>query len=84
VNVAKFLESLERTTQPGALGLILTGNAKEPHDPGPPVVSEEELRSELGRLFEIVRLREFRFDQVEKVGVRFLGWSCLVRRHAHT
>ena len=82
IDVDKFLATLERITDPGALGLILTGNAREPHDPGPPVVSETELRSELGRLFEIVRLREFRFDQVEEVGVRFLGWSCLVRRPA--
>jgi hypothetical protein len=27
-----------------------------------------------------VALREFRFDQVEGVGTRFLGWSCLLRR----
>lgn len=80
VDVVKFLATLEGITEPGALGLILTGNAKEPHEPGPPVVSEAELGSELGRLFKIVRLREFRFDQVEKVGFRFLGWSCLVRR----
>jgi hypothetical protein len=33
-----------------------------------------------GRLFEVVRLREFRFDLTEKVGVRFLGWSCLLKR----
>jgi len=82
LDVEKFLDTIERISEPGAWGLILTGNAKEPHDPGPPVVSEEEIRSELGRLFEIVRLREFRFDQVEQVGVRFLGWSCLVRRPA--
>lgn len=82
LDVDKFLATLEGITEPGALGLILTGNAKEPHDPGPPVVSETELRSELGRPFEIVHLREFRFDQVEKVGVRFLGWSCLVRRRS--
>jgi SAM-dependent methyltransferase len=82
LDVEKFMETMERITEPGAFGLVLTGNAKEPHEPGPPVVSEEQLRSELGRIFEIVRLREFRFDQVEAVGVRFLGWSCLVRRPA--
>jgi methyl halide transferase len=26
-------------------GLILAGNAREPHDPGPPVVTEEEIRT---------------------------------------
>ena len=32
-----------------------------PGDPGPPVVTEDEIRAELGPLFEIVELREFRF-----------------------
>src|SRR5690606_16631897 len=65
---------------PGALGLVLTGNAREPHDPGPPVVTEEQIRSELGAAFEIVDLREFRFDEAPGVSERFLGWSCLLRR----
>ena len=78
-NLAAYRETLRRLTGPGALGLVLAGNAREPHEPGPPVVSEEQIRSELGSLFDIVHLREFRFDQVEAVGVRFLGWSCLLR-----
>jgi SAM-dependent methyltransferase len=77
---AAYLKTLRRLTRPGTLGLVLAGNAREPHDPGTPVVSEEEIRSELGSLFDIVQLREFRFDQVEAVGTRFLGWSCLLRR----
>ena len=64
----------------GTLGLVLTGNAREPHQPGPPVLTEEQIREEVGRLFDIVHLREFRFDQVEADGSRFLGWSCLLRR----
>ena len=80
IDVSRYLRTLEQITGPGSRGLILTGNAREPHDPGPPVVSEEEIRAEIGGIFEIVDLREFRFDQVEEVGVRFLGWSCLVRR----
>jgi hypothetical protein len=75
-----FLRTLERITEPGTVGLILTGNAREPHDPGPPVVDEDTLRRELGRVFDIVRLREFRFDVTPGVDVQFLGWSCLVRR----
>jgi hypothetical protein len=75
-----FLQTLARVTAPGTLGLVLTGNAREKHDPGPPVVSDTELRIELGQLFDILWLREFRFDQVEAVGVRFLGWSCGVSR----
>jgi hypothetical protein len=44
------------------------------------VVSEEEIRAELGSLFEITRLREFRFDVNEKLGTAPLAWSCLLRR----
>jgi len=79
-NVQGYLQTLQRLTSPGSLGLVLTGNAKLPVVPGPPVVSEEELRSELGSVFQIVRLREFRFDAAEESGVGFLAWSCLVRR----
>lgn len=79
-DVDGYLRTLQSITQPGTLGLVLAGNAREAHQPGPPVVTEEEIRGELGRLFDIRWLREFRFDQVEAVGVRFLGWSCLVQR----
>jgi SAM-dependent methyltransferase len=75
-----YLHTLERVTGPETVGLVLAGNAREPHDPGPPVVEEREICEELGRLFEIVRLRKFRFDLTEKVGVRFLGWPCLLKR----
>jgi len=62
----------------GGRGLILAGNAREPHDPGPPVVTEEEIRDELGLAFHILDLHEFRFDEAPGVSARFLGWSCLV------
>lgn len=81
-NVQGYLRTIQRLTAPGSLGLVLTGNAREPVVPGPPVVSEDELRAELGSLLEIVRLREFRFDAAEAGGVGFLAWSCLVRRLA--
>lgn len=64
----------------GAIGLILAGNAREPHDPGPPVVTEEQIRDELGVAFQILDLHEFRFDEAPGVPARFLGWSCLVRK----
>jgi len=64
----------------GGRGLILAGNAREPHDPGPPVVTEEQIREELGLAFHILDLHEFRFDEAPGVGVRFLGWSCLVEK----
>jgi SAM-dependent methyltransferase len=80
IDVAAYLRTLDHILAPGALGLVLAGNAREPHEPGPPVVSEEEIRAELGRLFTIQWLREFRFDSAPGVGERFLGWSCLVRK----
>jgi SAM-dependent methyltransferase len=80
VDVGAYLRTLERAAAPGSTGLVLAGNACEPHTPGPPVVSEQEIRDELGRVFEIVRLREFRFDSDKGSGEHFLGWSCLLRR----
>lgn len=65
----------------GARGLILAGNAREPHSPGPPVVTEEEIRSELGRSFRILDLHEFRFDEAPGTPDHFLGWSCLVEKN---
>lgn len=64
----------------GACGLIMAGNVREPHDPGPPVVIEEELRGELSLAFQILDLHEFRFDEAPGVTERFLGWSCLVEK----
>jgi SAM-dependent methyltransferase len=82
IDVAAYLRTLERVTAPGSVGLVLTGNAREPspQGQGPPVVSEEELRAELGSVFRIARLREFRFDAAEASGPGPLGWSCLLRR----
>ncbi len=78
-NVAAYLTTLRGLTRPGSVGLVLAGNAREPHDPGPPVVSEADLRAELGSVFEIVQLREFRFD-ADMGELRFLAWSALLRR----
>jgi SAM-dependent methyltransferase len=80
VDVAGFLCSLESITAARAEGLVLTGNAKEPHSPGPPVVSEGEIRKELGGAFETVGLEEFRFDQDPITNTRFLGWSCWLKK----
>jgi SAM-dependent methyltransferase len=82
IDVQRYQNTLRQVTHPGSAGLVLAGNAREPHEPGPPVVGEREIREELGTVFEIVWLREFYFDEVKEVGVRFLAWSCLVRRAA--
>lgn len=76
-----YLATLECVTVPGALGLVLTGNAAEPEDEvGPPGVTAAELRREFGGLCEVIRLRPFRFDPCGPTGCRYLGWSCLLRR----
>lgn len=76
-----YLHTLEKLTAQGAWGLVLAGNAKEPEDAiGPPVVEEREIREEFGRLFEIVQLREFRFDAPREGEPRYLAWSCVLRR----
>ncbi|MFL5245126.1 MAG: class I SAM-dependent methyltransferase [Gemmataceae bacterium] len=80
INVEPFMQTLERITQKGSMGLFLAGNAKEKREKGPPTVSEEELRAELGKLFDIIRLREFRFDPIPGMDFEPLGWSCLMQR----
>jgi len=79
-NLAGFQAMLERVTRPGTLFLLLAGNAKETREgQGPPTVSEEELRAELGGMFELLRISEFRFDDTGN-GFRPLAWSVLMRR----
>jgi SAM-dependent methyltransferase len=78
-NLKLFQEFLKRVTHPGTGWLSLAGNAKEDHDPGPPTVHEHEIRAELGPLFDIVELREFRFTTHDS-DFRPLGWSILMRR----
>jgi len=79
--VAPYLRAMDGWTAPGAQGLVITGNAKAERKPGPPVVTEEEIRGELGRVFEIMRLREFWFDEPPGTDVgTWLGWSCWVRK----
>jgi len=78
-DLGRFLDLLWWVTQPGSYYMTLAGAAGEEAQGGPPQVTEEEIRDELGRLFEIVRLRPFRFESpLRQEG--FLGWSCLMRR----
>jgi SAM-dependent methyltransferase len=76
----QYAPAVARQLVSGATGLILAGNAREPHDPGPPVVTEEQLRDELGVAFQILDLHEFRFDEAPGVPERFLAWSCLLQK----
>jgi len=75
-----FQELVRRVTRPGSWWLSLAGNANEKRDgDGPPVVHEHEIRAELGPLFDIVELREYRFT-TNQDGFRPLAWSILMRR----
>jgi SAM-dependent methyltransferase len=76
-----YLRALERLTRSGTHGLVLAGNDHEPEDRvGPPVLSRQKVLTDFGRLFDVLRLREFRFDADRGEGKRYLGWSCLLRR----
>jgi SAM-dependent methyltransferase len=84
VDMAGFRDVLARVTQPGSYYLTLAGNGNEkgPPENGPPTVLAHELVAELGPSFDIVQLREFRFDGVVIGGraVQPLAWWILARR----
>jgi SAM-dependent methyltransferase len=75
----RFLDVLWRVTHPGSYYFTLAGATGEEAEGGPPQVSQEQIRLELGRLFEFVHLRPFQFESPKRPeGYR--GWSCLMRR----
>jgi SAM-dependent methyltransferase len=78
LDVAGFLRTLERLTRPGTHYLLLAGNAHEQKE-GPPRVHDHEIRIDLGPLFEIHWIREFRFE-VPDDPEGFLAWSCWMTR----
>lgn len=83
-NLDRFLDTMAGVTSPGALYLVLAGNANDPSDPntGPPRVHAHEICAELNPLFELIELREFAFDGIVIGGqlVDSLAWSGLFRR----
>jgi 2-polyprenyl-3-methyl-5-hydroxy-6-metoxy-1,4-benzoquinol methylase len=76
----RYVEVMARLTAPGACGLVLTGNAREKQEPGPPVVTEQEIRADWETKFDVIWLREFRFDQNLMDTSRPLAWSVFLRR----
>lgn len=76
-----FQQVLRRVTRPGTWWLCLACNAGQAaaKDGPTPGVHEHELRAELGGLFDIAELREFRFTSNNR-SPRYLGWSILMRR----
>jgi cyclopropane fatty-acyl-phospholipid synthase-like methyltransferase len=79
-DLGAFLRLLAEVSREGTKYLCLCGNAREKHDPGPPTVTGEEIRAELGSLFDILDLHEFRFDKSPNRLGRPLGWSVFMRR----
>ena len=80
IDLNAFQSVLKRVTRPGTLWLSLAGNANEKEsEEGPPVVHEREIRADLEPLFELLELREFRFD-TNQSGFRPLAWAIWARR----
>jgi SAM-dependent methyltransferase len=80
-DLERFLDMLWRVTRPGSLYLSLCGASGEKAEGGPPQVSRDDIHNELGRLFEFVEVRPFRFASPARPE-GFSGWSCLMRRPA--
>ena len=79
VDLDGFLETLDWLATTGARFLMLCGNSHAQTEAGPPRVSEDQIRSELGRLFDIGSIQAFRFE--DRGGVPGpLGWSCRMTR----
>jgi methyl halide transferase len=77
-DLERYLDVLWRVTRPGSYYLCLAGAPGEAAD-GPAPVSEEEIHSELGRLFEFVHVRPTQLESADPSRF-FPGWSCLMLR----
>lgn len=77
-----YVDTVAGLAAPTARALVLAGNAKEPRQPGPPVVTEEEFRTDWGAHFEVLWLREFRLDRNLTDTTQPLAWAGLLRRRA--
>jgi cyclopropane fatty-acyl-phospholipid synthase-like methyltransferase len=75
-----FLRGLRRLSRPGSLLFLLAFSAAEDPEFPVPVVTEDELRSELGGLFEITDLRTCRLDKPNGFEREPLFWSVMLRR----
>ena len=77
-------EAIARQSAAGGWYFTLAGNAQEPHDPnlGPPRLTAKEIVDDFSPWFDLVELREGRFDPVLIEGqlVQPLAWSALWRR----
>lgn len=83
-DASPFLRLLGRALRPGGLYVVLAGNANDAIEEGPPRVHAHELCAELNPLFELVDLREHRWNDVRIEGraTNPLGWVGVFRRRA--
>jgi cyclopropane fatty-acyl-phospholipid synthase-like methyltransferase len=79
--LSAFLDMLCDVTGPGTRWLCLAGNAKEQAEYGPPRVHEQEIRAELGPLFDVLEMREYWSGVAEQKNPT-LWWSILMERRA--
>lgn len=80
-NVDGYLDALKAFSKPGTVLFVLAFNAdSEQEFPDLPVVTERELRSELGRYFDFVDLRSVRLDKPEGFEHEPVFWSALLKR----
>lgn len=84
VDIVRFRSTLQQSTMPGSLYLALVANANDPdtESGGPPRVQVGQMYEELSPLFQLVQLREIKFDGVRVAGrsVHPWAWSALWRR----
>jgi len=78
-DLERLLDLLWRVTRPGSYYFVLAGSTGETAEGGPPQVSEDDLRMELGRLFQFVHLRPCRMESPRRAR-GYLAWSCLMQR----
>jgi methyl halide transferase len=73
------VSTLAKFCHAGTKLLVLTGNANEQREHGPPQLTESKIRQELSTEFQIDQLREFYFEDAGGIQGP-LGWSCLMSR----
>ncbi len=79
-NAAGYVQSLRKLTRQGARVLILAGNANEARASGPPRVKEEQIRADFSADFNLLELRETRFDTRQPGVQGALAWFILLER----
>jgi SAM-dependent methyltransferase len=84
-NAAGFAAMVTRLSRPETHFLLLAGNANEPRPGGPPRVEETDIVNDFARTWDIVWLKEIRFDS-RNPGARrgAWAWSALMRRNGRS